>query len=128
MAGPAPGGRSNLRGAGQGDVGVRARRQYLSGIERAAYGFVCTFENAQGETLSAHRVGRTDATLPPLLDELAALGGDWRLASYSTPDTIRLDVMGERGEPPYHFPEVSLLARLQRRELLHPRLGGPPWR
>ena len=127
MAGPAPGGRPNLRGAGQGDVGGRARRKYLSGIERAAYGFVATFSNKQGETFSTHRT-HAARSLPALLAEVDALAGDWRLQSYSTPDGIMVDLAGRLGGMRAKLPEVVVLGHCHRLELLHPRLGGPPWR
>lgn len=128
MADPAPGGRSNLRSAGQGDVGGRVRLQALSGQVRQRAGFVATFANERGETLSAHRSHAASA-LPLLLAEVDALAGDWRLQAYSTPDGILIDVAGARDHSDRSkFPEAVVLGHCGRKDLLHPRLGGPPWR
>lgn len=42
----------------------------LSGYTRQKFGFVATFENERGETISAHRTGKVGETLPKLLDEV----------------------------------------------------------
>ena len=114
---------------GQGNAG---RRQVLSGPSRARYGFVCTFEDASGETVSAQRSGATRPALAALVADVERLYPGYRLAAFSSVDTIASDL---RGRTPrrrqlgrrFFYPEAYVLALVGRSDLLHPRLGGPPW-
>jgi hypothetical protein len=102
---------------------------YESGAVRAEYGCTVTFENESGHTFVMHRTGPPTAVLDALCD--VALGCDptFRLVAYSTPASIASDLRGERvqiASGRAHIrpqtPEAQMLARIGRREMLHPRL------
>jgi hypothetical protein len=99
----------------------------LSGQQRPLYGFTTTWENEAGQTISAHRKGPLRAMLRKLCDEVLAIDPGYRLVSYSTPDTIVVDLDGrvlkrESDGRPVPLPEAVLLGGIGRLELLHPRL------
>lgn len=111
--------------------GPSKSRQWLSGDNRRELGAITSWETADGRSLVLHRKGATKEWLPALCDEVVALEPSFRLAAYSTIDTIRTDLEGSRATTQIgrfvQLPERYALALVRRPELLHPRLGGPPW-
>ncbi len=101
-------------------------RQYLGGYMRPRFGFVATWENAAGRTLTVHRVGPVKAQLLDVIRVVLSLDPSFRLVGYSTPDTILTDLQGrtlKRADDgrPVPLPESIALGMVGRLELLHPR-------
>ena len=109
----------------------------ISGRERAAYGCLCSFENAEGLTFTIHRTGPTIPAARDACEAALTLDQTFRLVAYSTPQTIYTDLTGGRADyevthesiratyakaNPVSLPELQALARIGRKELLHPRL------
>lgn len=102
-----------------------------SGWTRAAAGCTCSFEGAHGRRLTLTDRGPIVEILPGMLDEALALDETYRLIAYSTPETIYADVVGLRapfvshGQSQSHTsPEVNVLARVGRSEMIHPSLAA----
>lgn len=107
-------------------------KQPLNGEDRVRYGFITTWENEDGARHTFHRTGPIFSTLLALCDYVTALDPSLRLISYSTPNTIfsdlsgtaRADRVSRNGKRQVHaLPEMTLLARIGREELLHPSLA-----
>ena len=103
------------------------------GTERARFGCICTFENADGKVIVFHRVGPPSAVAREMCAEALALDPTFRLVSYSNPSTIYKDLEGHRkgnanavvelsGSDRPVMPEAQLLGQLGLGHLLHPRL------
>lgn len=103
------------------------------GAVRAEYGCILTFENAQGQTLTLHRVGPPTKMVPEMCDQALALDETFRVVSYSTPSTVYTDLQGHRlggqreayandSNPRANTPEVQILGRIKRMEMIHPRM------
>lgn len=100
-----------------------------SSRERAEYGCIVTFENEDGKTLVLHRVGPPAKRLAEMCDCALQLDASSRVLSYSTPHTIGIDLSGTRvyvaagmRHKPPSTPEATILTRIGRKEMLHPRL------
>jgi hypothetical protein len=112
---------------------MRRTRSWLRGEERAKLGSVSTWENADRKTLVLHRIGPMREAFSETIGEVLALDPTFRLVCYSTPDTILTDLQGNRRDfvndkgdsTPVALPEVQALARVGRRDLIHPRLNRP---
>ena len=107
----------------------------MNGDAKRTYGCVTTWENEAGEALTLHRIGPTKDGLRSAAAEALAFDPTFRLASYSTPQTIYSDVSGgrlDRTNPdsartygkrlPPPLPEAIVLGMIGRLDLLHPRL------
>lgn len=113
----------------------------ISGRQRAEYGCITTWETPDGRTLTVHRTGATGKALATCVALALAEDESYRLISYSTPATINTDLQGGRVDRekdssatrdlvsatyakriPVPLPELAALARIGRRDLLHPRL------
>ena len=129
---------------------ARARRKErvrpaMGGSSRPQYGFILSFENSCGQTLSLHKKGPILKWVREACAGALALDSSFRVVAYSTPDTILGDLQGAREpirvksraghvgvsrealvEPV--LPEMAVLARAGLRELLHPRLARRPLR
>lgn len=108
-----------------------SRRASHSGQQKAADGCICTFENRSGERYTLHSVGPPTKIVSLMCDHALAVGSDFRLISYSTPETIFGDLDGARAaglnwqgfSTPKPSPEKRILGQVGRLEMLHPRLG-----
>lgn len=98
---------------------------------REQAGCIITFENAAGERLSGHRVGKPMTAFRELCDAALELDPSYRVVSYSTPETILTDLRGrqvqdmrtaERGGGT--IPERTACGMAKRRAMLHERLRG----
>lgn len=103
---------------------MRAATLILSGDERKAWGCTVTaHEQESGERIVLYRAGR--GALAAICSTLDALEGDWRVASFSTPETIYRDLQGTRyrewGDE-MQYPEVAALGHIGRLDLLDPAL------
>lgn len=101
-------------------------RKYLGGYMQQKFGFTTTWENADGKTLTVHRVGRIREQLVGVIDVVLKLDPSFRLVCYSTPDTILTDIEGrqlrrERDGRPIAGPESIVVGAVKRMDLLHPR-------
>ena len=115
-------------------------KSIISGRDRARFGCIVSFENADGQTLTLHRVGAIKHALAAACDDALSLDETFRVVSYSTPETIHTDMTGGRRDVemesrlsqrmgwsyakthPVPLPEAQALALVGRRHLLHPRL------
>ncbi len=104
----------------------------MSGQDRAKAGCVLTFENALGRRLVLHRSGAPGKTVGPMCDEALAYDPTFRLICYSSPATVYTDIIGGRAsyqnadgyeEQMVALAEKSILRRVGRYEMLHPRLA-----
>lgn len=103
-----------------------------SGQERATFGAICTFENAEGLRLVLHRKGTPSAAVADMCDTALSLDETFRLLCYSTPSTIYTDMQGmrspagesagRRAATTWASPEAKALSTIGRLELLHPSL------
>lgn len=103
--------------------------EVVTGRDRAKYGCMVSFENADGETLVLHRLGAPRAALEIACDDALALDPTFRVTSYSTPQTIYADLQGREAfasgqgfDTAPMLPEAQALGRAGRRTMLHPRL------
>lgn len=95
----------------------------MGGRQSEEAGCIVTVENADGRTLSLHRVGRT--ALERCLDDAQSLDPTFRVISISTPQTIYNDLQGRLPHPHTEtiaLPEHSKLGRVRRLDMLHPSL------
>jgi len=109
----------------------RARR--LDGTEinpRDEYGCIVTVrEQRTREVGSLHIGGKRMEALQRICDLIDLADGDWRILSYSTPQTIATDLKGKREIRNYQNavshndnPEATALGRIGRLDLLDPSL------
>ncbi len=102
------------------------RELSLGEYERKRIGCIVTArEQWTGELHVVHRSGTPREALRAISDELAALEGDWRVLSISTPATIYRDLQGTRqteGFDRLALPELQWLHSLGRFDLLDPSL------
>lgn len=99
----------------------------MSGQEKAQYGCVTTWENAEGQLLSVHRTGPPLAVLREIAADVQAVDASFRLVSYSTPETLMRDLDGNRRtvrgrNNQLLLAEQNLLSRIGLAHLTHPRL------
>jgi hypothetical protein len=100
--------------------------------ERAEYGCVTSWRNADGKTLTLVRTGPPRVGIDEMCDVAIGLDPSFRLTAYSTPETVYDDVSSNRGR--YRgkngewrdktLPEISALAAIGRRDLAHRSLGA----
>lgn len=101
-----------------------------NGMQRATDGFVTTWENTDGKRLTVHRDGPPMEGLAVVCDQMIARDPSYRMISYSTPETIYGDMTGSRADvlsasghsQRIGLPEVKILGRVGRIDLVHPRL------
>lgn len=97
--------------------------------ERALYGAIVSFENADEKTLTIHRQGPPEKVVLAACEIALRLDPSFRVVSYSTPQTIFADLDGARMhrvhlnfDTPSNRPEELILSRLGLSSMLHPRL------
>jgi hypothetical protein len=105
----------------------------MNGQERAKFGCVCTFENADGKRLVLHEPGAPAKGLRAACAAATALDESFRLVCYSTPATVYGDMQGMRMtntrvsrevtvSDRATLPEVTVLGQIGLLHMLHPRL------
>ncbi len=106
-----------------------------SGQQKAVYGVIVSFENADRKTLVLHRVGVTTKALRHACDDALRLDPTFRVVSVSTPTSIYTDMQGARMQGKQksahvgtndhtNTPESQMLGRAGLAEMLHPRLAA----
>lgn len=94
-----------------------------AGRDRDAWGYIVTFQNAAGKTLTLHRTGR--AALATCCDDALSLDETFRVLSVSNPVTIAGDLRGRLPSEKtgsIDVPEWQALGRVGRQHLLHPSI------
>lgn len=110
-------------------------RVFMSGRERKELGATCTWENERGQVFVTVTRGSITENLPVTIANVLSLDPTFRLVSYSTVDAIITDLLQHRRDTwspalnraPRFLPERWILSMIGRRDVLHPRLGGPSW-
>lgn len=102
-----------------------------NGRAAAEYGCTVTFENDGGQVLVLARKGPPRDVLRALCDAALAVDPSFRVVCYSTPETIRQDLMGRynhevsaRTNRSLATPENRALGQAGLLHLLHPRMRG----
>lgn len=102
----------------------------MGGNNRADYGVVVTFENADGKRLVLHRKGSLPVAVSAACDDATTLDPTFLVICISTPQTIYSDIQGRMprndsgGESHIQRPEPYTLARAKRSHMLHPSIAG----
>lgn len=100
--------------------------------ERAEFGCTTTWENSDGESRSFESVGAPRGALRDQIVRALRWDPTAKLVSYSTPDTVQVDVSGVRsnGKRLGRYwvqtlcPEAGVISHVGRLDLCHPRLRG----
>lgn len=99
--------------------------------KRDRLGCIVTVENmATGQKVTWHIEGLRGDAVRNAADRIDALGPDWKVVSYSSPQTILSDLRSapmngdarHPGRPA--MPEPMLFSRVARADVVHPRLLG----
>jgi hypothetical protein len=88
--------------------------------ERALWGCVTTWQNADARTLCMYRSGPPRRGLLSAIEAVMSLDLTFRLVSYSTPETVYRDLVAGRRQDHARSPESLALAQVGRLDLLHP--------
>ncbi len=91
------------------------------GRDREAWGYIVTFQNDAGQTLTLHRSGR--GALALCLDDALRLDPTFRVLAISNPVTILTDLNGRLPSARTNSidrPEWQGLGKIGRMEMLHP--------
>lgn len=100
----------------------------MNATERAKFGCLTFWENAEGVRCAIVRYGRPPEALLSAIEAVEQLDPTYSLVCYSTPETILRDLIGgmrsgARGRPTaVAMPERAALGRVHRMDKLHPRL------
>lgn len=78
------------------DVSERSGILLENSRERAEYGCIVSFENADGKRLVLHAKGAPRQALNLLCDRALDLDPSFRVVGYSTPETVYQDLLGRR--------------------------------
>jgi HNH endonuclease len=101
----------------------------LGSTERDRYGCVCTLREAStGRVDVVHYPGTAGEGIQAMIADADSREGDWRLLSYSTPNTVYADLHvrrpGKHGAPVAPA-EVGVLSRARRLDLLDASIRRP---
>ena len=99
-------------------------RNLLHVDERHKYGVTATMESADGETRRTAEFPSLGGRVLNALRELAAYCDrhDLRVTCLSSPQTIYADLKGRENTKTANLPEILLMSRIHRMDLLHPRI------